>query len=95
MDSTNRADPPPRTLENQGGCGACHAGMDGLVQPSPTARAHRLYPTGRSRGKLLPQLASQPATVVALLKPNSLYGAWGDSHTLVTSEISNLMSNPQ
>jgi len=48
-----RMDPSPGALEDSRLVGARDARMGVLIQPSPTAGAHRLHPTCRGSGKLL------------------------------------------
>lgn len=49
-----RVDPSPDAVENQGSGGVRNAGMGVLVQQPSPARAYRVHPAGRGRGKLLP-----------------------------------------
>jgi hypothetical protein len=44
----SRVEPALGTLEIQGVRGTGHTAMGALVQPHPTARAHRVHPAGRS-----------------------------------------------
>ena len=46
-------DPPARTMAILRSCRIRYSRMGRLVQPPPSPRAHRQYPAGRSRGKLL------------------------------------------
>jgi putative transposase len=48
-----RVDSSTWALEDTRSCRAGHARVGLVVQPPPTARAHRLHPAGRGRGKLL------------------------------------------
>ncbi len=50
---------PQAKLENAAGCGAGHAEMGGLVQPSPFNGTHRIYPASGGRKSVL-RFTEQP-----------------------------------